>query len=860
MRKLTGALIGVIVAFVGASIAAHELIDQDVLRQRVADALKKETGLSMAVEGSSIQILPWPSFEARNLVLQRPGQKPVFQARTVHAGLSVLALLHREVRFQDFVVDGATLSLERDRDGRANWSLNRAVQTGSSDENAPLPVRRHIGERVQVHWNLSLDALHLTNSSVQWRDDLKGMSGSFLIGTMDLAGLRSPSPWINLQGSHGPTPFTLQGHVGDLSLLRSASKPWTFSLGSTLGTDAKRDWLNVDGQIHDVPHLRGLALTAQGEWPNLQDAHRLFPHANLPDVRGLGGEFSVQGDAGELTDADWADKGQALLQSLVPGRMHLHAAGLTVRGAIISNLHLDADAPTAPLSVAADVVWRDMGWRLAGKAGTLEQAVHAWRDHGQTTVPVEAELRSLPLSLTAAVSGTEKAPPVNAQDEARVTISGTLGAEASHFGVQGGARTLHLPKAVLHDVSLQGTLDSKGLSEATLDGFAFKSHEVDVDGTLHLLTGDDTTPLLNGHLHATQLDLDAIRGLWIAQTQAEQGRKSVPVSPQSPGAPLPTEAAKTVATHPVQTQDQSAVPAAPEASPAPETVAPAWVKRLRAQDLDLHLTLDRVVFYSHDYTNLATHLTVSDGHLRLDPISGQGQGLTLSGQVDLDASTLPVTAHFTFQPLVLPVGLLEDSLKLPLLLQGPVQVAGDVRGQGETLETLRQSLTGHLGVSMVDGKVDSQILGRIAGSGASSLLGSGARPLRCLGLHMTFAEDVATLDTIGLQSGRFSTQGHGEVHLGSQEMTLHLVPSLDFEGAGASTPVIVTGTISEPQAQQDRDGSGRFQLSIGDGPVADPCTSALAAAREGQAGPPVSEQPHHHNKAGDILRALGVLH
>jgi len=125
MRKLTGALIGVIVAFVGASIAAHELIDQDALRQRVAEALKKETGLSMAVKGSSIQILPWPSFEARNLVLQRPGQKPVFEAKTLHAGLSVLALLHREVRFQDFVVDGATLLLERDRDGNANWSFSR---------------------------------------------------------------------------------------------------------------------------------------------------------------------------------------------------------------------------------------------------------------------------------------------------------------------------------------------------------------------------------------------------------------------------------------------------------------------------------------------------------------------------------------------------------------------------------------------------------------------------------------------------------------------------------------------------------------------------------------------------------------
>ena len=86
------------------------------------------------------------------------------------------------------------------------------------------------------------------------------------------------------------------------------------------------------------------------------------------------------------------------------------------------------------------------------------------------------------------------------------------------------------------------------------------------------------------------------------------------------------------------------------------------------------------------------------------------------------------------------------------------------------------------------------------------------------------------------------------------------MPSIDFEGAGASTPVIVTGTLSAPQAKQDRDAGGRFQLSIGGEAPADPCTAALAAAREGQAGPPPSEQSHHHNKAGDILRALGVLH
>ncbi|MBS1068545.1 AsmA family protein [Gluconobacter cerinus] len=857
MRKLTGALIGVIVAFVGVSIAAHELIDQDALRQRVAEALKKETGLSMVVKSSTIQILPWPSFEARNLVLQRPGQTPVFQARTVHAGLSVLALLHREVRFQDFVVDGATLSLERDADGNANWTFSQPSRSDAGGAEAPLPVRQHVGERVQAHWDLSLDALHLTNSAVNWRDQAQKMSGSFQIGTMDLAGLRSQSPWINLQGSHGGTPFTVQGHVGDLALLRSGAKPWTFSLGSTLGTDAKRDWLNVDGQIHDASNLRGLVLTAQGEWPNLQDAHRLFPHASLPDMRGLGGDITVQGDAGQVANATWTEKAPVLLASLAPSRIHLHVAGLTVRGTAVSNLHLDADAASAPLSVAADVLWRDTGWRILGKAGTLEQVDLARRDHFHTEVPVEAELRSMPLSLSTALNVEGATPPINAQDDAKVTVSGTVGAEKSRLVVQGGAKALHLPRVLLHDVSLQGTVSSKGLSEATLDDMAFKSREADFDGALHLLTDENSTPLLNGHLHVTQLDLDALRDVWLKEVKAtgQQPAKAPPAT--IPGA---TGAVEKSAIQPVQMQDQSSVPAVSDAGVVENAAVPSWVKRLRAQDLDLHLTLDRVVFYGHDYTNLATHLTLSDGHLRLEPISGQGQGLTLLGQADLDASHLPVTTHLTFQPLVLPIGLLEEGLGLPLLLQGPVQLVGEVSGQGQTAEDLRQSLSGHLGVSMVDGKVDSQILGRIAGPGADSLLGSGVRPLRCIGLHMALANDTATLDTIGLQSGRFSTAGHGEVRLGSQELQLHLVPSIDFEGAGASTPVIVTGTLSAPQAKQDRDAGGRFQLSIGGEAPADPCTAALAAAREGQAGPPPSEQSHHHNKAGDILRALGVLH
>ncbi|MFT8521468.1 AsmA family protein [Gluconobacter oxydans] len=839
MKKLTGVLIAVIVAIVGVSVATHVLIDQDALRERVAVALKHQTGLTMQVRHSSVQLLPWPAFEASDVVLTRDGQTPVLKAHTIHAGIAVFALLHREVRFQDFVVEGATVNLVRGLDGQANWSLT----PDRENEDASLPVHGQSGQRIQAHWDLSLDGLHVAQAAVIWNDRLTRTSGSFGLDTLDLAGLRSSSPWISLQGHHAGTPFTLKGHVGNLSQIRG-TQPWAFSIGTTLGDGEKRDWLNLDGRIGNPSQMENVVLTAQGEWPNLQDAHRLFPHANLPNVPALGGDVAVQGSPGPLTDLDGNALLHQVLGSMTPMRVHLHAGYVALRQGVLRNLHVDSAGPDAALTVTADTQWRDTAWHVEGGAGTMQQALAAWRDGLKTAVPLTVQLRSQ----TTLLSG---APALNAQDSARFALSGTIGAENGHLVAEGSGKTLHLPGAVLHDVSLHGTLDAQDRENLSLDGLTFGSQELSVDGALKLVLGHDVPPVVSGNLHAAKMDLDVLKGLWLQPAQPA----APAVAPAVPGVPAPK---------PVVPQNDAPVPAVSD-HPSAETAAadptPSWVKRLRAQDVNLHLTADHVVFAGRDYTDLATRLTLSGGHLRLDPISGQAQGLPLSGMAELDASALPVTGSVTFQPLMLPAGLLETQLGMPLLLQGPVQVVGQLSAKGNSSLELRQSLDGHLGISMVDGQVQSELLGQMAGSAASVVLGKGGRSLRCLGLHMSIANDVAHIDTLGLQSGRFSTSGSGTVGLGTQSLDLRLLPVVDFEGAGASTPVVLTGTLGAPHVAQDRDAGGNFHVTIGgDSNTVDPCTAPLTAAREGQAGPAPSAVKAHHSKAGDILRALGVLH
>ncbi|EHH69051.1 AsmA family protein [Gluconobacter morbifer] len=851
MKKLAGALIVVIVAVVGATVATHVLIDQDAMRARISEALRHQTGLSMQARQSSIQLLPWPSFEATGVVLGRSGEPALLKAGAIHAGVSLLPLLHREVRFQDFTIDDAAVSLDRDAQGRASWSItpDRADESGYA---APAH-----GDRVHAHWDLSLDALHVTNTTLHWDDVPGDAHGAFRISSLDLAGLRSPSPWINLLGNHAGTPFSVQGHFGGLAQLHSADQPWAFSLGTTFGDAPKRDWMNIEGHIRNPKDLQGVYVTVQGEWSNLQDMHRLFPHAGLPDMPGLGGQVDVEGDVGAVPFSVRALP-QLLKQAqagLSPTRIHVHAGGVPLRHTVLENVHVDADAPTAPLTASADVEWKNTAWQMQGRFGTLVQAVSAWQDHLQTAVPVQVELRNQSLSFSSAFSPAGAHPPINGEDDAHLTLTGSVGAQNSHLDVKGSAPLLHLPKVVLHDVGLGGTLDSTRLENLSLDGLAFSSQEASLDGGMTLVMGENVPPLATGHFHFGKLDLDALQNLW---TRPDTSAASAPSSPVAlPGAA--GEVQKAVST-PAPVTNDAPVASAPDTQAAAAPALPGWVRRLRRQDMNVRLEADQVILAGRNYSNLNAHLTLSGGHLRIDPIAGQGLVSPLSGQVDLNASQLPVTASLTFQPVVVPAGLLASQLGFPVALRGPVEVVGQLSGSGETPEDLRRSLSGHLGLSMVDGDVDSRLLGRIAGPKAGSLFGDGVRKLRCIGVHMTFADDTALIDTLGLQSGRFSTTGRGSVNLGTQQLNLHMLPAIDFAGADASTPMLLRGTISAPEAQQDRTADGHFQLTIGGQNAADPCPMALAAAREGQDGPAPAALTEHRSRAGDILRALGVLH
>ncbi|GBR53177.1 lipopolysaccharide biogenesis periplasmic protein AsmA [Neokomagataea thailandica NBRC 106555] len=864
MKKLVVAVIMFFVLVVGASVAVNVLVDQDALRARVAIALKQETGLDLKVEQSAIQFLPWPSIVARNVVLSRPGDEPFFKAGSLHAGLSVLALLQREVRFQDFVVDGAQISLHRAADGQLDWMVHAPR---GQEEEAPLPVNGFEAKRIEAHWAVALDALHLTNSTILWSDQRLHWRGGFTVRALDLAGLRTPSPWINLSGDHAGTPFSLKGHLGALNAFGSAATPngqaWSFSLATSLGPDTRRDWMNVDGSISDPRLMRGLILRVRGEWLDLQDMQKLFPHADLPHIPSFGGDISLSGDIDKqaLSVKSVAAQGNYWpMPGITVTAIHLHAGNLPIKHVTFGHVTIGADSEQAPLSVETDIEWQGSDWHASGQAGTLAGITDFLRRAGKGNfVPVHAELRSEALSLSNTLGASSSSPPLNAQDNLVLTVSGSLGATAK-LTVQGKADQLHTPFNLLHDVAVGGAVTINAQHDYTIDDLALESQEAALAGNVLIKRSDGSRVHLAGSLTSKHLDIDALMQA-SGSSIPPKGATSAAITAKAP-ASVPQALVKMGAA--ADKGGTSASEVAPPSADAQNTekALPSWVQWLRKADGDMHISAEQLHAGGVDYAGISAQISLSAGHLMVDGLKGQSLTVPLGGKLDIDASTLPAHLHVQASSFIMPAEWVQGVIEMPEVLRGPVQIVGELSGAGQDTESLRATLAGSIGFSMVDARVSGTWLAHLAGPQAAAFIGNGERSLRCLGTHLTLSDGSAIVDALGLQAGNMQVSGHGQIGLVAENLTLHLRPSLQLAGAEASAPIMLDGPWHNLSVQPERDANGNAQLTLGGASDTsdDPCGAWLAAGRQNQPGPEPKANERHHNRASDLLKALGVLH
>ncbi|WP_336944913.1 AsmA family protein [Asaia sp. HN010] len=830
MRRLAAVLIVLLVLATGLAVSADFLIDRSDLKSDVIAAVKRQTGRDLAMARFSVGILPWPSVSAHEVALSDIGGKPnvpMLQARDIRASIALIPLLWREIRLENVILQRGAVMLHRDEAGQANWDFHaQPTEKGTGQAKPSHPAAR---------WSLKIGSAKLDRMAFSLDDRFAHHGGSVSIDHAEFDGLASSAPYLDIHGMRGETPFRVNGHIGPLSLFQGANPPWALSLGATLGKEGKQqDWLNFDGQVSDMRHMRGFSGVLRGEMASLKDIETLFPNANMPSVTGFGGEIGV-------FDADPQGKTPRLdLSRLGVNHLHLHLdSAPSWHGVSVSALHADAETLSSALTVTATLRGPMPALAVQGAFGTLAQAGTSWQTALETPLAVSVDLR--------------EAARLGKAEGLHGHISGLIGASETALSLDGGADTLPVRQSALHEVTLKGGFERDGSGKISLKALTLNSHEA--AAVLDATAQNAAHPEIEGKLHFQHLDLDALAALW-TKPKAEQA-----TAPAVPA--LPNPVASLTASHQATPSDGNAspadVPAGQVAHPAvPVNGGFSWSRLASQGRANLDIAADTVRFNAADYTGISAQAHLETGRLTLDSVKGSGNGMTLSGKAVYDVSVKPASLTLSLTPFLFPATLAQNLLAMPGFFRGPLMLVGQLEARGDTREALIASLNGHLGLSMVGGSIATGPLGPYLGDSARALLPHGDLSVRCLGLHASFTDGHAQFDTLGMEAGALSLSGHGNYGLVDRTLDLHLLPRIGIAGTGASTPVLVTGTLEAPKAQQEASSGGRFEVTIG-GSEPDTCPAVLEAARENLPGEAAPERKKH-NKAAELLHGLGLLH
>lgn len=471
-----------------------------------------------------------------------------------------------------------------------------------------------------------------------------------------------------------------------------------------------------------------------------------------------------------------------------------------------ARLALALDPGRASLRLAAEGLsaFSALAGRPLELLGAVEmQAELGWGEAGTRLGPLT--LRAAPAGGSLTVTGT---------GEAGFDVALRLPALAPLAPLAGR------PLPALTDVEARARVAIEGLTRVTLGGLALRSSAGDLAGDLVL--GVAPRPALSGTLRSERLDLAALRP---------------PAPAAAPAAPV----------------------AAPAPSPAPGPArvipdAPIDLSALRGFDADLAFRLARVEDAPRVLTDLDGRFVNAGGVARLDPFAVTLPGGRLSLRAAADA-TRPIPAMqvagggqgLDFAAFLRAIGSEAPS-------SGRADLAFDLRGQGRTTREVAASLTGFLGLAVIDGALGGNLARGLAQ--LSPNLAQGV-PMACLALRGEAEGGVMRFTTFYLEGAAGRMAGEGTLRLVDESLAMRLLADLRVGGVRLRAPVPVTGSLAQPRLEA----GGLLQGALGGAnlPPLPDCATTLRAARGGAEGPqpaPRAAAPEPRIPAENLLRGL----
>lgn len=227
--------------------------------------------------------------------------------------------------------------------------------------------------------------------------------------------------------------------------------------------------------------------------------------------------------------------------------------------------------------------------------------------------------------------------------------------------------------------------------------------------------------------------------------------------------------------------------------------------RLRAVDLELRLELDHVGgAHGFDVRDVRLTATLEDGDLAVTDLGATYQDGTLKGALRADARTPVPTLEASIDTVGMNLEKLVSQFRERSDYTGFVDGELRLRAQGGTLEALRSSLGGRVGVAIRGGDAAFRIAREFVVNLAAALFPGLRTPkvptIGCAVAHLDIADGIATVHTLFLREKDISVSGTGRIDLVQGLYDLRMVPTTTDPGIVSVAPeVTVTGPLDAPR-------------------------------------------------------------
>jgi AsmA protein len=816
----------------GAWLAVSGTLSPARLKAEIEHGIQHATGRAFTIGGDlHVALSLAPSITADNISLANlPGgsQPQMLTAKSLTAQVALLPLLTGDVVVEEVTLTDPDILLERGPDGTPNWQFH-VVHRSIYEPSAPSPDAggSHGGGSLEIH------RLHLDGGHIAWRGNPGAVPGNLDadLTSAEFAAKDSDSPLQGkIVGKFAGNDFTAWIDSGAFGRLEGApvtalAGGWPLSVKIT-AADAS---LKLEGGVKHPDEMRGYSFLLNANAPALAPFAKLLPGPLALPLRDVNITLRISDGAnGEVrTSGVSLHAGPADLTSAIPG--------LLLKEAVLS-----APGPGQQAQLNVEGTYQGSPLRIVGTA-TQPDVLAA-------NVPVPLAISAQAATATVSARGTIP-PSFGASGQAGIGLDMLISIHAPTLADLSPLAGRKLPD--VRDVVFETHLGDAGfrLRGLTMRDLVFTSSLGDLTGNVTFAWAP--VPSLNGSLNAKQFDLDAAAAAWTAYNNPP----AVALDTLAP-APAPAPATPTPA-------PDGAAPDQPPPRLFSDTKLPfASVQKANA---DLTLGAGKLTIGQETYRDLQAHLLANDGKVILNPLRVSAPQGILIGGLSLDAAGTPPPVSVTLRSPSMSAAGLAALLGYAGGATGTVQVDAQLNGEGDTPHDLAASLSGHLGLTMVNGTVTDSLLQNAFG-GALSAAGvpplGGSADVRCFAMRSDFSHGHGNVQSLELDTSRVSVDGDGSIDLGDETLSLHLRPTVLVGGAGVAAPVSLRGNFYNLKAAlEPAMGGGRYGLTIGGAaPNDDACIGKLAEARGGMPGPMPAVQAapsdSKHKKPVDLLRGL----